>query len=257
MLACSLGLVLVAAACGGGDEESASDDFVAQADEICTNSQRELVGVVEDLGPLESPEDEAERVSALNPIREQTLADLQALEPPEELSADYEEYVALREERLANDKKVEELLQKGDVEAVGKISARNDEVTKDAEAKAEEIGFSACAQVLPAEAEAQVKETIDMLEISDDPALCTETMTASGVEVLFGSLEKCEKTQEELKPSELADSVDYEEIKGVEGVTANVIATVEGGALDGQRSSYQLLFEDGTYKVSEVFAAEE
>ena len=257
-VACALAGLGVAACGGDSGSDSGSgsgSDFAAQADQICIETQRELVGIAHELGPITSDKDVIPRIEQFTPVREQALEDLEALEPPEEAAASFEEMIELRRERLALSQEDLQARKKGDTATIERLGAESEEISDKENVAAEEAGLTACAGILPEEDAEQAKETITELEVSDDPALCTETMTEEGVESLFGGLEECEKTQKDLKPSELADSVTFEEVTGVEGVSASITGTVEGGALDGDHAQYELIYEDGLYKVNTVFAA--
>ena len=244
------------AACGGDSDEDSGDDFAAQADQICLEAQRETVEIARRLGPVTSDEDVIPRIEQFTPVREQAQADLEALEPSEDVAPAFDRLLALRREHLERSQQELKLRKSGDVAAAARLGAKSSRLQEQEDAAAEDAGLTACARILPDEDAEQAKETITVLETSDDPDLCTETMTAEGVEALFGGLEACEEAQQGLKPSELADSVDFEEISGLEGVSASVVGTVNGGTLDGDHAKYEMIYEDGTYKVNTVFAAE-
>lgn len=265
--ACALALSFALAACGGGDDDGGEADptaeFIAAADEVCAESQRERVELVDDfqLADLEASQEEvlatqAEREAALLEVREDYAPELEALEPPEDLVADWDEFLSLQEDARAAGADAVAALEDGDEPRATKAFDQVSKLTEEAHAVAEEIGLEACAQVLPPEDVGQVKATIELLEVTDDPErICAEAFTEFAIETQFGSVEECEAAQEKLDPSDFADSVEFEgEVQGVEEVYARVEATVVGGQYDGEASGYNLFYEDGAYKVGEVIA---
>jgi len=84
--------------CGGGGGETTSlsrSDFVARADEVCRQTQREFNQIQKT--PASTPEAAERQVDALIDVSEQALDDLRSIGPPQELEAGYESYLAARE----------------------------------------------------------------------------------------------------------------------------------------------------------------
>lgn len=136
-----VGIALVLAGCGGGDDEGLSKaDYVAQADAICQKaddaSSKELTAASQKLGENPTPEQQAEVVtSVLLPSIETQLKDLKALGRPkgEEDAAD-----ALYES-LGN------AVEKGKSDPSALISASGGESPfADANAKAKALGLKVC-----------------------------------------------------------------------------------------------------------------
>lgn len=260
VLACAIIAAALPIACGGdGETDDPQAEFVAQADQLCTEQQRALVDTLAETEPLTggtaeaNAEAEAEREQALLDVREEYRPDFEAIEPPAEASAAYEDFLSLREQSREKTAELIAALEEGDSEASSAAGEERGELNDQAGEAAEEAGLKVCAGILPADEVEQIEATIEELETSDDPALCTETMTAEGVENIFGGVEECEAIQKKLEASELATGVDFDSVEGVTGVSARAEGTVQGGALDGSLSGYNLLYEDGTYKVHEIF----
>jgi hypothetical protein len=245
------------AACGGDSEKDSGSEgeFAAQADQICIDGQREIVGIAQDLGPITSDDDVIPRIEKFIPVRDQTRSELAALDAPAEAQPGFDEMLEVRGQIQELAQEELKLRKAGDLDKAARVAAKSKQLQEQGDAAAEEAGLIACARILPDEDAEQAKAAITELETSDDPALCAETMTDLGVESLFGGLKKCEATQRGLKPSDLAESVTFEKVSGVEGVTASILGTVNGGSLDGDHAQYELVYEDGAYKVNSVFAA--
>ena len=89
----ALTLVLATALTACGDSGSSSEDFVAEADEICVEQVRDFQAVEDRLGSSTSLEQEAKMQKELLPIREESLASLEELEAPEESEKAWNRYL--------------------------------------------------------------------------------------------------------------------------------------------------------------------
>lgn len=269
--ACAIAVAIAIGACGGDENEASGDgadpsaEFTARADGLCTESQRERVTLAAEfqLAPEGASEEEvfaaeAEREAALLEVREDLGAELAALEPPDELGAEWDEYLALLDEARTVNAEAVAAVEAVDAKESGRLFDEVAALNAEAQAVAEGIGLEACAQVLPPEDVEEVEAVIELLEVTDDPArICAEAFTRAAIESQFGTTEDCEAAQEQLEPADFADSVEFEtDVTGVEGVYARVEATPVGGQYDGQTSGYNVFFEDGAYRVGEVVEAE-
>ena len=91
----AVGAAALIAGCGGGSDTSSADDFRAQADEICADAN-------ERIGTLTAPGPAAEVLPYLRaglPIQAEELERIRALDPPEDLRADFEEATDLLQQR--------------------------------------------------------------------------------------------------------------------------------------------------------------
>jgi hypothetical protein len=82
-------MAVAIAACG--DDGDGAEDFIAEADQICTDAERETVGAIAEHGPIQSASDEAELLTDVVPIGEQTLESLRGLEAPDDVSSQFED----------------------------------------------------------------------------------------------------------------------------------------------------------------------
>src|SRR3954454_23683678 len=102
-LSCAFAIALCAAVglgCGGGgDVTSVSrSDFVARANETCSQAQTEFDQIQRT--SASTPQAAERQVDALIDISEQALEDLRSLEPPAELQAGYSRYLAARKRAI-------------------------------------------------------------------------------------------------------------------------------------------------------------
>lgn len=97
----AVGAIGIAAACGGSDDSESSglsaEEFRSQADAICAKYDEQTDAIAAPGGP-----DEVEAYfTEVIPIQQQQLTELQALEPPEDLSARFDEATGLLEEQIS------------------------------------------------------------------------------------------------------------------------------------------------------------
>jgi hypothetical protein len=104
--------VLGAAGCGGDDSNKtlSYSDFSNQANEICKSSNEKSAGakLTNDL------QADATVLDEQIPNVESALADFKELNPPEELKADFDRFVSISEQQLANAKKARDAAKAGD-----------------------------------------------------------------------------------------------------------------------------------------------
>jgi hypothetical protein len=138
----AVGAAALIAGCGGGSDTSSADDFRAQADEICADAN-------ERIGTLTAPGPAAEVLPYLRaglPIQAEELERIRALDPPEDLRADFEEATDLLQQRQDAIEQAADRIEAGEdpetvIRDVGPEIAR---LREEARAKAQEIGLSVC-----------------------------------------------------------------------------------------------------------------
>lgn len=138
----AVGAAALIAGCGGGSDTSSADDFRAQADEICADAN-ERIGALTEPGPA------AEVLPYLRaglPIQAEELERIRALDPPEDLRADFEEATDLLQQRQDAIEQAADRIEAGEdpetvIRDVGPEIAR---LREEARAKAQEIGLSVC-----------------------------------------------------------------------------------------------------------------
>jgi hypothetical protein len=140
------GLVLTTAAlglgaCGGGDDGLSRADYVKQANEICRDANAQL-------GKIAEPTDVAGLATYVNEAKDVTGAavdKMAALEPPEEMSADHKAHVADGRKVLAMAGGLAQAASSGDQDEFQRLSQQGDRLDKTADARAERMGLTDCA----------------------------------------------------------------------------------------------------------------
>lgn len=141
---CALGL----AACGGDDEEGGGGgggtlpkaEFIAQADKICADLDKQT----EALGEPTSPEEISDFIGKGLEITRPALEDLRALEAraPEDVKADYAKAMDLLDEQTGL---IEQAQAAGSDQAkVQEIFAKIEPIEKESDALAQKIGLKEC-----------------------------------------------------------------------------------------------------------------
>jgi hypothetical protein len=147
MRAILLGLVTstaltVGAGCGGdGGDRLSREELVSEADAICAEYEAEL-------GALAEPESLADferLVQDAKPIVENGIESLQALNPPEDLEDEFEEWISRNEENVAAIEDLQEAVADRDEQRIQEIVRQIDENEQEADELAAEIGLEDCA----------------------------------------------------------------------------------------------------------------
>ena len=141
----ALGVVALAAACGGSDSGSGAlepDELRKQADAVCAEAEEQLDALGEPTDPAEIPR----YVAEARVLGATQLEKLEALEPPEELAQDYGQALELLSERQELiDGLSEEIAAGADpVAAIQSAPERIEEIDQELDALAREIGLTEC-----------------------------------------------------------------------------------------------------------------
>jgi hypothetical protein len=243
--------VAALAACGGDDSDG--DDFVAEANAICTDSARERTAT------QQSPPTNAEEALAQNKqqqrIRRQAQADLKALEPSEEAADAYDEFLAKRQRVIEVVVGEEDLLRaevSPDDPRYVEFLTELDRASDAAQAAAEEAGLAACAGVLAPDERDRIVAIVREFETTPVED-CRQFLTEDAIDSLFGGLAECQRVQENPPPQGFTKRIEVESARGIAGVGASVRASLVGGPGDGQDIEYVLEYQNGTYKIATVF----
>jgi hypothetical protein len=252
LLSAALAAVLAVfglAACGGS--ESSSEDFTAESDEVCVEQVRNFQAVEDRLGSSTSIEEEAKIQKELLPIREESLADLEEIEAPEESGKEWDRYLEIRRELLDLRKQQLELLEKGDEKALEPLNEKISDLNDELDEVGEEAGLLACASVLPEDQAEEAEEVVKEVALTTDPKrVCDELVTQNYLDLGFeGKYEECAKFQKE-NADDFAEKVKVEEVTGVADTSASVRITEIGGIYDGEETTWTLRNEDGQWKVN-------
>jgi hypothetical protein len=136
-----LATVVVVAGCGGGGDRLSQEELVSEADAICTRFE-------ERLDEVEEPQDvqDVERFAdETRPIIEEGIDELRALEPPEELEGEYDEWIAMNEDALQVIDDLSEAAAAGDEARVQEVIEDAERREQEADNLAREIGLEECA----------------------------------------------------------------------------------------------------------------
>lgn len=232
---------------GGGENDSA--DFTAQADAVCVDAAREIADVF--LALEAPPLDEKTTVAAYRdilPVQELALVDLQELEPPADLSADYEQYLSLRQQGIDARQEAVDASEQGDSKGFEAAAAEIGRLVEELEKAAEELGLDACANILPEDDVAAVEAVEEEAAAADDPTVFCEIFLPQGLIQFYGSddPQKCIDDPKSDDPVE----VEVQEVTGVDDVVAFTV--IEFPELKGgNRGPFEdtLYYVDGEWKV--------
>ena len=137
--------VVAVTGCGGGDRLS-REEYARQADEICRKYEAELHEVEQELVRAESPDDVAAAIDRGIPVVERGVADLRALEPPEELQDDVERWLELNEENAKTLERLRDAAHENDAAELQRVATEADENERRADELARKIGLDDCAE---------------------------------------------------------------------------------------------------------------
>ena len=134
-------IVALAASCGGEDRLS-QGELVAKGDAICEKYDKKL----EALPEPQSVDDLVEYTDKGKGIVEDGVAELKELQPPEDLEAKYDEWLAYGDKAVRAFERLNAAAKKGDEAEIESIAtdAQADEAKSNALAR--EIGFKKCGE---------------------------------------------------------------------------------------------------------------
>jgi hypothetical protein len=239
-----------------GSSEPSADDFVAEADEICTEQVRGFQEVEDKLGSSTSLEEEAKLQKQLLPLRDKSLSELEEVEAPEDAAKQFDRYLEIRRQLRDLRKEQLKLLEKGDEEALDPVNEKIGDLNDELDVVGEKAGLKACASVLPEDQAKEAQEVVEEVALTTDPKrVCRELVTQNYLDVGFeGEFEECAKFQRE-ESDNFADEVKVGEVSGVADTSASVHITEVGGMYDGEESIWVLRREGGKWKVNLISAA--
>jgi hypothetical protein len=131
---------LAAAGCGGGDDRLTREELVEEADATCADFDQRI----EEINEPESPADIERYVQEIRPIVEEGTDELDALQPPEELEDEYDQWI--QETRSAIDMfdELEEAAASGDEQRIQEVLEGAGEGGEEADRLAQELGLQEC-----------------------------------------------------------------------------------------------------------------
>jgi hypothetical protein len=141
----AVGLALaaaIAAGCGGGgDERLSTDEFRQRANGICERYDAKIAAI----GDPASPEEIPGFMEKTIPLIRQGLAELRALNPPEEFEQDYERMLAVTERAIPAAEQLADAAEKQDAEAVQDALQAGEAADKESDRIALQLGLDKCA----------------------------------------------------------------------------------------------------------------
>jgi hypothetical protein len=138
------------AACGGGggggdDKGASAEDFLASVDAICADTSKQVTELQNTQGTPQT----LEQLKAFLPkrlaISQSSQQDAEALEPPDELSDDYDAYLAKRREFIDSLVEQQQAAEKGDGAAATRLGQEQADLGGELTAAAARVGLSTCA----------------------------------------------------------------------------------------------------------------
>jgi hypothetical protein len=133
----------VVAGCGGdgGSDRLSTAEFRQQANAICGEFDAKIAAI----GAPTSPEDIPEFVEKGIPLIQQGLAELRALNPPEELEADYNRMLDETAKAIPAARKLADAAAKQDAAAVQEALQEGEEADAESDRLATKLGLDRCA----------------------------------------------------------------------------------------------------------------
>jgi hypothetical protein len=135
-------LVAVAAACGGNGDSEAETEFRAEVNAVCADYRPKLELLAP---PIEALDEWAAIAADMGDLLEASVNELRLLEPPEELSDGYAEWLDLRAQLFTTVRDLQAAGGLHDQAAVDEALRQAEETMAEADSLAEELGFEECS----------------------------------------------------------------------------------------------------------------
>ena len=220
-----------------------SEEFIAQADAVCTSSSQESERTVADFGVPKNQKEDFALGKKLLEVRRDRLQKLRALEASEELQDKWDAYLEVRQESFdVIQERYEGLKSGADIDAAELLN-QADKLDDEWQSIGEEIGFTACANRLAPGDEKQIEDLITQFFEGEPTKTCSKFVADIYLEYLGGK----DGCVENLEP---ASNISIRDTEGIDKVTANAMVT---GSSYGKRASVEITYEDGGYKVRSFY----
>jgi hypothetical protein len=131
---------LLLAGCGGLSKE----ELVAKANAICQKAESDF-DKVKQPSSLSDPDAASKYFDQLVPIAEKQLTDLRALEPPDEIKADYDAFVAANDKFVKQLKELVAAAKAKDAQKGVQLASDLQTTAREATEKARAAGLTKCA----------------------------------------------------------------------------------------------------------------
>jgi hypothetical protein len=133
-------MALAAAGCGGGGDRLTREELIEEADATCAEFDQR----VEEVDEPESLDDIERYVQEIRPIVEEGTDELDALEPPEELQDEYDQWIQETRSAIERFDELEEAAASGDEQRIQEVLQGAGEGGDEANRLAQEIGLQEC-----------------------------------------------------------------------------------------------------------------
>jgi hypothetical protein len=256
---------MLLASCGGGGEESTESDsaeapetkeeLVAAADAVCVEGAKRVNELFnQHPGPggrnPSTPQELADTLPERVELEKRTLSDLEAIEPPANLATAYGKYVESDRTVVTSYEQALAAANQVDSEAYARAGQAVNASQQGNTNSAAELGLQACASHLPADQKADLNLLMEDIWRHADPAHCDEDYTSAFVGDLGGQ-DAC--VNSETDPSIEAGSIEISNIGGVTEISARADVVIHGGIHDKKSYNQAFEFEDGRWKLDQLF----
>lgn len=241
--------ILALAACGDDDGDDGDGDggFAAEANSICRALAVEEAEVNAELGVISGESETIEQIERFEAAEREQLRELRSLQPPADARRGYERFLALRR-RLVElaDEGVAAVEGPASPAAFNQLNQERIRLLDRAREAASGIGLEVCAAELGADAERGLRDLVERAatgEVSGEECLELHTEAYAAGSGFGENPEAC------VESLPMAEAVEITGVFGVEGVSAQVRATIEGAPNQalGERDELmvELTHEDG------------
>lgn len=257
VLAASVAIV----ACGGGDDgedaaDGGGDDFTTQANQICNEGAAEAAQVYLELGYSTVDDDVIELRERVREVRAEALAQLEELEPPDDVAEAFERSLSGRQ--FVVDAMEDEIaaLAEGNAAGAEKAATKAAEAADAINEASIEAGLSDCGGGLPDDDAEAAENVLREFATTADPATSCSSegdglLTEVYLEEGFGGVEACTKEQEDIE-DDLATDVEVSDAYGVDDVVAVLEYEDVGGKFDKVPTTMTLYYVDGAWRIYSI-----
>ena len=133
------------AGCGGGDDKLSKADFIEKADKACVDS------ALRPKAPPQDAQQAAQQTAEEATARKDLQGKLKDIEPPTDLKADYDDFLAKSDAVIAKLEEMSRLAKDNKRADYAKADAALAKIGQERENVADRVGFKRCGQPFTAE----------------------------------------------------------------------------------------------------------
>jgi hypothetical protein len=155
---------LVLAGCGGGDDGggASEEEFIAEVDAVCTQTSEEIEALYAESGDPSNVSQLDALLAKRLPISEQAQEQVEAIEPPDELADEYDQYLSQRREFISLLQEQKQAAERGDDARAAELDREIAKAGQGHTLTAGELGLEFCAGKPVADDEAFAAELDDV-----------------------------------------------------------------------------------------------